>query len=739
MSQPSVAAFFNTRKRQAPDDLRSKSKVLILEQEQTNLVSDAEESSEIKRSESSGSPLTITEENTGRATPKLVCSSTNDIESNSLCSERVPRIVIKQNPAVRNIQFDSVKSNTQKTSTMNTRNRSIRSRKHSSQDGQIDIRETFLKISSKTDEAKNVVFEKKGALSPTKKRSATPKKNQPVVTKIVNGTNEPPAAGSITPKKGSLMDRLSKQDMSLSEIKNRINKSGRLAELKASITRIKNCEARLDNLNNKDDIRKPQIKKFERIQLEVPVSPQKSNQSPSKSFLSPTKNIDLPKNASSQRRLLFAPKESTPSPVKSSPTKAPAYQRFQSLSDSGPLALPLPYSYRFLAEVFRCVDTVAAMLFNRKELITFKKLRPGVQEQLRRNFTLDHLAQIKTIYPDAFTFHQEKHRSFGSVSQQEKYELVITPVVEVKSGRNTPDADDVLKSASESSMSPAVLLKRRRKFFNTLLEKVKDEHEKFLLGLEMPMVIKKEKITRWHPEFDVESCKEIERAELPEPPNVDKASSAKDVLEKAKTLFNCNTRMEKALQRLVEARMTSKSTSSPLTLDSITNDVTTQVTEEGVRNVEISVVDTPPATPTTQSSFLSTAFKGIPKALLEKVRAKQAAKALEAMTRTPKAEKEATIYSRLPELAKILRNIFVAEKKGVLTVELVIQKLDNSYRTKLTPNELEEHIRLLCKLLPTWASLHVVRKIDYLKLAKDVDIAKVVKRLEILANDKVKV
>lgn len=46
------------------------------------------------------------------------------------------------------------------------------------------------------------------------------------------------------------------------------------------------------------------------------------------------------------------------------------------------------------------------------------------------------------------------------------------------------------------------------------------------------MRIPKEKIVRWHPEFDVESCKAIELADLPEPPNVEKITTAKDVLGK---------------------------------------------------------------------------------------------------------------------------------------------------------------------------------------------------------------
>lgn len=62
---------------------------------------------------------------------------------------------------------------------------------------------------------------------------------------------------------------------------------------------------------------------------------------------------------------------------------------------------------------------------------------------------------------------------------------------------------------------------------------MKDEHEKFLLSFETPrlMNIPREKIVRWHPEFDVESCKKIKQAVLPQPPCVEKPT-ARDVLGK---------------------------------------------------------------------------------------------------------------------------------------------------------------------------------------------------------------
>jgi len=66
------------------------------------------------------------------------------------------------------------------------------------------------------------------------------------------------------------------------------------------------------------------------------------------------------------------------------------------------------------------------------------------------------------------------------------------------------------------------------------------------------------------------------------------------------------------------------------------------------------------------------------------VRAKQAAKALDAMTRSPAQDKEAVQYSRLPEIARILRNCYVVEKKGVMPLEVVVEKVANSYRTNIS-------------------------------------------------------
>lgn len=120
--------------------------------------------------------------------------------------------------------------------------------------------------------------------------------------------------------------------------------------------------------------------------------------------------------------------------------------------------------------------------------------------------------------------------------KQERWELVITPKIE------------------SDHINSDVLLQRRRKLFGILLDKVKTYHAEFLATLDPPIMIPKADIKRWHPEFNIEMVPDVESAELPKPPVEEKFTSGQDVLEKARQMFNCNTRMEQALLKLHEAK-----------------------------------------------------------------------------------------------------------------------------------------------------------------------------------------
>ncbi|EDS27957.1 DNA replication factor Cdt1 [Culex quinquefasciatus] len=120
----------------------------------------------------------------------------------------------------------------------------------------------------------------------------------------------------------------------------------------------------------------------------------------------------------------------------------------------------LLYKYRYLGELFKCIDTVCAMFHNRKKQITFRKLKPPVQRMARKNFYENRLAQNNT-------------------------------------------------------------------FNRLLLAKTKDAHETFLLALDLPMRIAKEKPTSWTPQM-----------QLSLPPNLERFFSAKDVLSTGRNPFN---------------------------------------------------------------------------------------------------------------------------------------------------------------------------------------------------------
>lgn len=406
-----------------------------------------------------------------------------------------------------------------------------------------------------------------------------------------------------------------------------------------------------------------------------------------------------PKKTPTPRRLF--------SPTKESPSKSlPAYQRFQSLIETGRPTLQLPYKYRSLAETFKCLDTVCSMFFNRRETITMKKLKPAVQRMMRKNFSETSLAQINYLYPEAYKFSQKKMSNPGSLSKYDYYQLVITPNVTecnatVTSAVNT---DDIIKSGQQKSMNPQVMIERQQHFQKLLLNLVKDEHHKFLQNLNPPMNINPDKVTRWHPEFDLQTCADIGQKELPQPPNVEKFSSAKDILSTARNLFDCATPTERMMQRY-EAK---------------------QKLDKKEETIEPKAYDP-----------VASVLKGVPKSLLERIRARQAAKALDSMTRRPSQDQESNRYARLPDLARHIRNIFVTESKGVLDLDFVLTKLENSYRERIPRNDMKELLQLLGKETPhNWLTFPHLRDRDFVKINKNEDLTEIIKQLEVKAEEK---
>lgn len=365
-----------------------------------------------------------------------------------------------------------------------------------------------------------------------------------------------------------------------------------------------------------------------------------------------------------------------------------AYQKYHTLAQAVPPSLSLPSIYRVLEEMFRSMDTVVAMLYNRCETATFTKIKQGVQDMMHKRFEESHVGQIKTVFPEAFTFRQEKNiPTFNHSIKTGSYQLTVEPALPSE------------KNGARPVLSASHLLDRRHIFHQNLVSTVKQHHKVFLSSLVPPLSVPDDKLTRWHPRFNVDTVPAVQPSPLPQPPHTDRLSTAQEVLDKARSLIT--PKMEKALVSLAlktdDKTEERKDTTSP---------------------------QSPAVTPTQAAPApqLSTALKGVSQSLLERIRAKEAQKLQAAMTRNSAQEERLLMMSRLPELARILRNVFVSEKKPALIMEVACNRMVASYRSALSAGEMEKHIKLMAEVAADWLTIHPIRNDSYLKLNKAMEL-----------------
>ncbi|KAA0199345.1 hypothetical protein HAZT_HAZT009316 [Hyalella azteca] len=586
-----------------------------------------------------------------------------------------------------------------------------------------------------------------------------------------------------------------------------LSKCKKLSELRAQLLKVRQCERQLEQFRSgviePAQLEAQQAAALIAKQKGLPSSPSKTGSplkmaSPRKLF-SPHKELALPyKAAPSPRRRPVNPLlehfssalevEVPLSPVKTpckSPGKelgaVPAYERFHHLVQS-PAAAPtattspsselgLPYHYRLLREMFRAVDTVVSLMHNRHEVITFSKLKPAVQQMIRRTFQERNLGQVSRVFPLAYIFRQDKVRPGPSITQENNsgYQLTITANLDYKNQHNSNSAvtsqnqdppvarmnlmtkfDSPASSSSRSlfkeeplsnsgtngkdptfrKMDSLVLVERRAFFHEALIKIVHRHHVEFLKSLEPSVeVTDVSSIRRWHPQFSLEDVPDIKPAPLPQPPTTQVLSNATHVLGVARDLFSKNPRLEAAVERAAEKL---SSASAPASSATPVNESKASLPAV---NPDLGKQQKPQGTPT-QNKDVALALRGISVSLLEKIRAREAAAATRAMVRSAGDTRYLEVLSRLPELARILRHTLVAEKKAALHWQDAIARLRESHSGMLTVGEVEEHLEALLKEVPEWVSKHKLSSGVFLKLNKNKDINVIVDQLNATLKQK---
>jgi len=381
--------------------------------------------------------------------------------------------------------------------------------------------------------------------------------------------------------------------------------------------------------------------------------------------------------------------------------KSPAYIRFHNLALKDDGTFPLPYSYKFLEEVFRCTEQITAMLHNRQETITFEKLKLAVQQMLRKSFTVGYLKQIKTVFPEAYRFAWENIIGrYGKKMAEVELNVCVNmkykeEMITRLGGKNAPVDDQV---ANMEKMGPQSMVERKSLFRNGLINIVKTQHKQFCSELNPPIVIDENKsLQRFHKDFNVDKCTAIEEAEFPPKPEVEMVTTAAQILEKSKALFQVNPKLSESLAAVAEKKQ-----------------------EEVVKT---------PVTPTPVKAVRKD-LQGLPQKLIDKILAKEAEQAAKDMVVDKVKEDKIKQLRRLPEISRILKSLFVTERKPALLFKLVTKKAVSSYPGNMSEDNMSKDIKYLGEITGNWVSLVKIQGNEYLKINNTMDINNIVAQLE---------
>jgi len=404
---------------------------------------------------------------------------------------------------------------------------------------------------------------------------------------------------------------------------------------------------------------------------------------------------------------------------------AAAFNKFKDLASSDidiKCTLTLPTSYARILDTFKGCDSILKFLKNRQETCTFLKLKLGVQNITKHTFTLKQLGQIKTAYPLAYYYKQEKM----FIDFKNDFHLTIHP--------NLDEVEDFNKNGIKE-FSSNLLLARLNRFKTNLFTIVKNLHQKFLESIGINNVEFKD-IKRWHPKFDLEAVEPIVESELPKSPNESiKVKTGQDLLNIAKDVYS--SRIQEAIK--VHAKETSDKKLDDLEIVGGPKVLNGKVSEKEVETPKSlptkelkPILNKENSTPTVAKTLDEQKLDNLKNkkeknfsSLLEKIRNKEKTKAFESMVVNSDKEKKLVKYANYKEAIRFLLFFFQAEKKSTLELEKITPKLSDKLKDKLSETECRE---LLTEIIndsglfnesgSKWISVIKVRNLNYLKMDK---------------------
>ncbi|KAJ3159440.1 hypothetical protein HDU86_001758 [Geranomyces michiganensis] len=377
--------------------------------------------------------------------------------------------------------------------------------------------------------------------------------------------------------------------------------------------------------------------------------------------------------------------------------------------------LPLPEHYQALEKMFLGLEGSATISRARGELCIYHKIRKAVEYQCGRNFEMRNLAQIRTVYPEAYTYahiitinqgvrvasvcidvpDQSKQVDAGSQSSSLKTPNKVSSVI--RGGTLAAPIVSALDSTSMRNLANSAgnLMQNRRAEFHTRLEKiVRIAHSEFLKTIDHSPSGADSELRAWHPQFDLDAMPEIEPADMPElrealPDFRSPAAKARQIHEPPKN--------SESLKSIVPALAATPRASKTLEAASTKPLLDAQLATPPCKTMPTVA----PATP----SKSKTGAAAILERVRERARKKAEAEMYGPRKDTPAEIRKKAMLSRLGLVAQALNFIYSLESKNVLNINHVVRRLANSLSASLSEAEALEHLKLLAQVAPEYCEL----------------------------------
>ncbi|KAI8927723.1 hypothetical protein BC831DRAFT_548917 [Entophlyctis helioformis] len=429
---------------------------------------------------------------------------------------------------------------------------------------------------------------------------------------------------------------------------------------------------------------------------------------------------------------------------------------------------PLPKPLQVLSAIFNGLEDVQSFMSSRNQAsCVFHKIRAAVEHQCGQSFHLSHLAQIVSVYPEAYTLQPMRvvhagQRVSSILIDIPRTNSTDTPILDALSdpsaARRLSDARNDRSSTgpAATASSPSVvhhgtfakrptraidssntflsvvqaassMTSRRQEFAHRLESLVNDAHEAFLEqrrldGHDVDREMQGVSPLRWHPLFDLESVPPVPQAPLPEP----ELSHLEKLKLKAKSV--CLSSGLSSPMALVSQRSNATILAEAL----LGNIPTRRLSEAHAKQPES--LAAAPSTPKTAASALgsattpaptsactlpdtlssSTAEPAKPKsraaALLERLKEKQRLKAEAESHSAPPPTlahiKYTSTLSRLPAVSQCVCMLAASTGKKTFEMHRVVRHVMESMPVmQLGPETVERCLTMLAEVVPAFCEI----------------------------------